>query len=260
MVDQTMMSNGNVRLRIYPNNAFVNPQWPTVAELNAGLRLEDAVLWDGFDFGTQASETSSVPPLSAKSVVDVRSQSNYGGSLPIWYPGAYDDPTNQLSLIYDLVDEPRTVVYIAMSVDGEIGEPGQPDSDYAFADGDLVSIYRVQTDAWDDMTEGDDPFYYTLGFLMNGVMAHYTVASATAPTLTVVGDSEVGVGEYGIVEADVNGRNYTRGVRWTTSDPDVATVSSNGVVTGVSAGDATITATLPRATGSVSDDIQVTVS
>lgn len=264
MVDTTFVSNGNVRLRVYPTNAFANWRWPTVAELNAGLRLEDAVPWDGFDFGVQASDTSSAPPLSAKSTVDTRSTSNYGGSIPFWYPGYYDDNQNQLSLIYDFFNPDgyeRPICYIVMSVDGEIGEAGQPSDDFSFANGDLVSVFRVQADAWEDMTEGDDPFYYTLNFLRNGALAHYTVASTSAPVLAITPGSLTGAaGGKDRLAATVNGRPFTGGVVWSTDDPDVATVSDFGVVSYVANGPADITASLPGTTVAVTDTITATVS
>lgn len=263
MVDQKYYSNGNVRLRVYPANGFANYKWPTVTELNAGQRLEDAVPWENFDFGVQASDTNANPPISAKSVVDSRGTSNYGGSISFWYPGYYDDPANDLSNIYDFFapgEYTRPVCYIAMSVDGEIGEPGQPADDFTFANGDFVSIFKVQADSWEDMTEGDDPFYYTLNFLRNGGMAHYTVASTSAPVLAVTVGTTAGVGDVVRATATVNGRTYTNGVRWSTSDPAVATVSEAGVISYLSAGSATITATLPFTNPAVTDSETVTVS
>lgn len=264
MVDQSYNSDGNVRLRIYPANAFANPRWPTVAELNGGLRLEDAVPWDGFDFGVQASDTSSAPPLSAKSTVETRSTSNYGGAIPIWYPGYYDDDQNQLSLVYDFLNPDgyeRPICYIVESIDGEIGEAGQPSDTFDFANGDLVSVFRVQGDAWDDMTEGDDPFYYTVNFLRNGLMAHYTVASTSTPVLAMTPATLTGAaGAKARVAVTVNGRKYTGGVSFSTTDSDAAIVSDFGVVSYVGAGSATITATLPGTTVATTATTAVTVS
>lgn len=261
MVDVRLQSDGNVRLRWYPSNGFSNPYWPTVAELNAGLRLEDAVPWENFEFGMQASDTSDTPPISAKASVGVRSTANYGGSLSVWYPGYYDDPTNQLSLIYDAINaDERTIGYIALSVDGEIGEPDQPDSDFTFANGDYVSIYRVQADAWTDMTEGDDPFYYTRNFLRNGQFAHYTVASTSAPVLAITVPTTADVGDVVVASATVNGREYSKGVAWSTTTPLLATVSPGGVITYLDDGSANVTATLRRTTSPTTDTETVTVS
>jgi hypothetical protein len=250
MAEQKFESKGNLRLRVYPANAFANSKWPTVAELNAGLRLEDAVTWDGLEFGQQASETSDLAPISAKATVTQRAAANYGGSMGIWYPGAFNDNGNDLSLIWDtfVPDDDgydRPVVWIGMSVDGEIGESGQPSSDYSFANGDYVSIYRVQADAWDDAVEGDDPFQYTINFLRNGAFGHYTVASTGLPVLAIVGTASGAAGGVTRLNSTVNGRNYTNGTRWSSSNPSVATVDAAGVVRRLSAGSATISASLP---------------
>lgn len=263
MTDTKMQSNGNVRLRVHASNAFSNYKWPTVAELNAGLRLEDAVPWDGFDFGIQASDTASTPPLSAKSIVESRSTANYGGGIPFWYPGYYDDASNQLSEVYDFFNPSgfeRVVCYISMSVDGEIGEVGQPADTYLYAAGDFTSLYRVQAGAWDDMTEGDDPFYYTLNFLRNGALAAYTVAGATStPTVVIPTTLATNVGLKSLLAATVNTRPYNAGLTWSTSAPAVATVSQYGVVTALTAGTATITAAAPNSTATATCAVTVAV-
>jgi len=260
MTDERLYSSGNVRLRVYPSTGFANYRWPLVSELNAGLRLGDAVQWDNFDVGVQASDTSDVPPISAKASVATRAQANYGGSLGIWYPGYYDDPSNQLSLIYDLVDKPRTDLFIAMSVDGEIGESGQPADTMLFADGDYVTIMKVSTDAWDDLTEGDDPFGYIINLLKKGGLAHYTVASTAAPVLAVTGPSTGTIGAFGEYHATVNGRDYDRGVNWSSTVSSSATVSANGVASYLAGTTADITATLPKTSVATTGSVTVTIS
>lgn len=261
MADESMKSNGNIRLRFYPGaNPFANPQTPTVAELNSGIRLEDAVKWENFEFGVQASGTGSNPPISAKANVASRTESNYGGTISIGYPGTYDDAGNDASNIYDLLDgqvDGYVSGWFAKSIDGEIGDPNQPDADFSFADGDLVSLFKVHTQNWEDTTEGDDPFYWTQNWMRNGVLVVNTVASATAPSLDVIGVASLSVGETSVFEAEFNGRNWRTGARWSSSDPDVAMVV-NGVVTGVAAGTATISATIPGT--AVTDSVTVTVS
>lgn len=261
MVDEQLKSMGNVRFRWYDDTAFANFRWPLVAELNAGQELEQVTLWDNFEVGAQASETADAVPIAAKANVVRRAAANYGGGASFWYPGFRDDLTNAAALVYAALKEVHTPGYLVMSVDGEIGEAGQPDSDFTFADGDYLSVFKVITDEWDDMITGEDPFYYTRNFLKNGGLAVYTVASTTAPVLAVTGTGLTGAaGGLGFVSATVNGRDYTRGVRWTTSDPAVATVSTTGVITRVGTGTATITATLPNTTTLITDTETVTVS
>jgi len=261
MADEILKSMGNVRFRWYDDTAFANFRWPTVAELNAGQELEQVTLWDNFEVGAQASETSDAVPIGAKSAVVRRAAANYGGTASFWYPGYRADMTNAAALVYAALKEVHTPGYLAMSVDGEIGEANQPNADFSFAHGDYVSIFKVVTDEWDDSITGEDPFYYTRNFLKNGGLAVYTVASTSTPVLAVTGTGLTGEpGELGFVSATVNGRDWTRGVRWSTDDPDVATVSQTGVVKLIDEGTANIMATLPGASTLITDDAEVTVA
>ena len=257
-MDTSLKSMGNVRFRYAPDTAFANFRWPTAAELNAGQELEQVTLWDNFSVGTQASETADAVPIAAKSAVVRRAAANYGGSASFWYPGFRADMTNAAALVYAAFKEVHTSGYIILSVDGEIGEPGQPAADFSFANGDYVTVMKIVTDEWDDMITGEDPFYYTRNFLKNGGLAAYTVASATVPVLTLTGTGLTGAaGGMGFITAEVNGRDWTRGARYSTSDPAIATVSSTGVVKLIATGTATITASLPGSTVTETESVVV---
>lgn len=262
MVDTRLDSMGNVRYRFYADGAFANYRWPTVAEMNAGLELEQVTLWDNFEVGAQASETSDAVPIAAKAAVVRRAAANYGGSSSFWYPGYRDDITNAAALVYQAFKNLHTPGYLALSVDGEIGEPGQPSSTMDFANGDYVTIMKIVTDEWEDQITGEEAFSYTRNFLKAGGFAPYTVVSTAAPVLDVTldGAASAAVGVNGYVTAKVNGRDWTRGVRWTSSAPNIATVSSTGVVKRLAAGTATITGLLPGTTAAVTDTVTVTVA
>jgi hypothetical protein len=240
MTDISLESMGNVRFRWYPENGFANYKYPTVAELNAGLELEAVTIWDNFEVGAQASETSDIIPIKAKAVSTRRAAANFGGSA---------------------FKEINTPGYLVTSIDGEIGEANQPDSDFTFANGDYVSVYKVITDEWEDMITGEEAFYYTRQFLKYGALAVYTVAGTGAPVIsstpTTIASS---VGDLDFITTTLNGREWTRGVVYSSSDETVATVSATGVVKSLAAGSATITATLPGASVSTTDTVAVTVS
>lgn len=262
MVDTRLDSMGNVRYRFYQDGAFANFRWPTVAEMNAGLELEQVTIWDNFEVGAQASDTADAVPIAAKAAVVRRSAANYGGSSSFWYPGYRDDITNAAALVYQAFKNLHTPGYLGLSVDGEIGEPGQPALDLKFADGDYVTIMKIVTDEWDDSITGEEAFSYTRNFLKAGGFAPYTVVSTAAPVLSVTldGPASAAVGVNAYVTGKVNARDWTRGIRWTSSAPAVATVSSTGVVKRLTTGAATITGILPGATGSVTDTVEVTVA
>lgn len=251
MVDQILPSMGNIRFRWYSNTAFVNYRWPTVAEMNAGQELEQVTLWDNFEVGPQASETTDAVPIASKTAVVRRAAANYGGSASFWYPGFRADNTNAAALVLAALKGVQTPGYLAISVDGSIGDASQPAANLQFAHGDYVSILKVTTDEWDDMITGEDPFYYTRNFVKNGGFAPYTVVSTTAPVLVVSGTGPgATVGAFGSVSATVNGRDYTRGVRWSSSASQFVAVNSTGVLKRIAAGAATITGTLPGTTAS----------
>lgn len=260
MANERLNSMGNVRFRLYADGAFANLRWPTEAELNTGQELEQVTLWDSFSVGTQASDTSDAVPIAAKANVVRRGGANYGGNASFWYPGFRDDLTNAAALVYLALKELHTPGFISLSVDGEIGDPGQPPADMSFEAGDLVTIMKVVTDEWTDAITGEEAFYYTRNFLKAGGFAPYTVVSETAPVVTATLDTAPATGTLGFVSATVNGREYTRGVRWTTSDAAVATVSNTGVVRAVGTGTATITATAANAPASSNASVEVTVA
>jgi uncharacterized protein YjdB len=78
-------------------------------------------------------------------------------------------------------------------------------------------------------------------FLSQGDLAVRTVVGGG--NVVIASTLAIDVDESSRLSATVGGRAYTNGVKWSSSDPTKATVSSAGVVTGVAAGSATITAT-----------------
>ena len=261
MPDERLNSQGNVRFRWYPDGSFSNLRWPTVAELNAGQELEQVTLWDSFSVGVQASDTADAVPIAAKANVVRRAAANYGGNASFWYPGYRDDLTNAAALVYQALKELHTPGYVVLSVDGEIGDEDQPPSDFTFEHGDYLTIMKVITDEWSDAIVGEDPFSYTRNFLKAGGLAVYTVASTTAPVLEVTADGATSgdAGDKLFVSGTINGRDWTRGILWTTSDPEVATVSNTGVITLVGDGEADIVGTVPGSTSLITDSITVAV-
>lgn len=261
MTDTKLQSMGNVRFRWYGDGSFANFRYPTVAELNAGLELEAVTLWDNFEIGAQASETSDAMPIKAKATVARRGAANFGGSASFWYPGVKSNLDNAAALAYAAFKEINTSGFVVVSVDGEIGEADQPSNDMSFAAGDYLSVLKVITDEWDDSITGEDAFYYTRNFLKNGGLSIYTVAGSSAPVIVSSPATISGAaGDVDFISTTLNGRDWTRGVTYSSSDESVATVSGTGVVKLIATGTATITATLPGATTSTTDTVAVTVS
>ena len=243
-------ASGNIRVWWALPNAFAEWANPTAAEINACLDISDSISWNDFGFGLQASNTIDDPAITAIGKVSDRGAAQFGGALSFYYPGAFGDASNEYSLTYDALDQPRTNGYLVVRFDGE-------QAGTVAANGELVHVFKVITDGYAESITGEEAFRYTVTFLSQGDLAVRTVVGggtvvATPATIaSAVGDVEV-------AKATVGGRNYTNGVKWTSSNPAVASVSSAGVITSVATGSATITATYEK--DGTSDTIAVTVS
>lgn len=246
-------ANENVTFWFVPSNGFANWASPTVAEVNAGTNITDAVTTDNYDFGAQASNQIDSRSFNQAASAQSRGFAQFGGTVGFYYPRDFADTSNLYQQVYTLLKTQGTTGYLVVRVDGtKVGETA--------ADGDIVSVYRVMTDGWSKTIDGENPFQYQITFLPQGDIAVKTVVRTGAAVVVVTpATAAVAAGEHVQLSATVQGRVQTfGGVRWTTSDPTFATVSSAGTVTGVAAGTATITATFV-ATGATATST-VTVS
>lgn len=247
-------SAGHVTVLFAPPGSFVKPEAATISELNGLLNMSVSVSWNDFDFGVQASNTNNDPSLADVGNVETRGAAQFGGNISFYYPREYDDNSSNHSLVFDAIGEPRTRGYIVIRIDGD------KRTSLAFADGDYYHVFEVLTDGETNQITGEEAFRYTINFLQQGTLGVYRVAltSTTATVVATPSSDTLSIGEMVRLNATVQGREYTNGVSWTTSNSAVATVSSIGVVKGISAGSATITATY-EPTGDT-DTVSITVS
>lgn len=264
MVDTRYPISGSIRAWWTPLNGFANWQAPTETELNASLDISDAISWNDKDFGVQASNTTSDPAITAKGNVQNRGAAQYGGSFSFYYPGVFNDNSNLYSLVFDSLRLPGTAGYITVRVDGlelgvPAGTPANPGTEPE--DGDLVNVFRVETAGYAEAITGEEAFRYTVSFLPKGEVKTVAVvrASATAVAPVITGASAGTVGSKVVLDATLVGRKYTRGLRWSSTTPSIATVSRNGIVTLLTAGSANIVATDP-ATNTPSTPKAITVT
>ena len=263
-IDAKYPVSGNIRIWWVAANGLAKPTAPTEGELAAAMDLSDAISWNDKDFGVQASNTTSDPAITARGNTQNRGAAQYGGSLSFYYPANFDDASNWYATVWGALHRPGTAGYIVTRVDGleltqEIGNANSPG--WAPKASDLVSVYRVETAGYAEQITGEEAFRYTITFLPKGLVAPFVAvrASATAVKPIVSAPAALTVGSVGIATATLVGREYTRGLKWTTSAPAVATVSKNGVIKALSSGSANIVATDP-ATGAVSTAAALTVS
>lgn len=262
MTDVRLPASGNIMLRWHPANAFANPERPTPAEINAGLKLGDAVSWNDMSFGIEASSTINDPAITAKSTVSDRGAMQYGGSLSFYYPRDFEDADNIYKVVYDAMKVPRTEGFLSMSVDGELSDTNTPlytgGATQTAVAGDFVSTFKVMTAGYGESITGEEAFRYTVTFLPQGEASVYTVIGTTSVVEITPATVSGAAGDVEVLTATVDGRNYTRGLRWSSSNSSVASVSQNGIVTLNATGSATITAAFEQ--GGTSDTATITVA
>lgn len=249
MTDVRLPSSGNIHVRWHAANAFANPARPTPAEVNAGLILDDDISWNDFNFGVSAASTSNDPSLKAKSNVSDIGAAQYGGSISLYLPEDFDDLSNSHAVAYAALEAPRTIGWLTIQIDGELSETNTPTYSGGLvqtaANGDLIHVAKVQSGGYSHAITGEEAFRETINFLPQGEIYINAVVSTSTPTVVTPATLSLDIsdGDIGALTATVNGRAFTRGVTWSTSDATKATVSKNGIVTPVAAGSATITAT-----------------
>jgi hypothetical protein len=265
MTDIRFPISGNIRMWYVPVAGIANYQAPTIAEINAGIDISDAVSWNDKDFGVQASNTVSDPAITAKGNVADRGAAQYGGSLSLYYPKDRTDSSNKYKVVQDALDQPGTLGYIISRVDGSEllvsgGTAAHPGT--SIAAGDFVNVYKVETAGYGEAITGEEAFRYTVSFLPKGQVKTQAIVrtNATPVAPVILGTPGSGaVGTKTVVTATLIGRPYTRGLTWTALDTTKASVTNNGVITRIAVGSTTVTATDP-ATGTAATPVTVTIA
>lgn len=254
-MDEKATSNGNVQVWLVPTVAIADYRSPTAAEIGSGLNVTDALAWEGTTFPT-ATDSDDVDDRSMldKGNATTRGAASFEATLNFFYPKDLDENVTDYGKAFSMLRVPRVPLYaITRVLQGTEGV-----ADAAPSAGQWISVYRFLTDGWTDDISDDDSYKYAVGMLTQGEVKIYTqVQNASAITLTAASTS-VNVGESTTIRAVMGGKRATQAVEWSSDNPAVATVSPNGVVTGVSAGTANIEATHPAADDAT--PVEITVS
>lgn len=255
MADEKFTSNGNTTVWLVPANGIANYLSPTADEVNAGMDITPALAWEGTTFPTASdSEDQDDRSLRDRGNATTRGTASYEAVLNLFYPKDLHDTTSDYGKVYQLLRVPRVPVYVVTRV-GQSPEGEHKDA----AAGEWVSVYRFLSDGWTDDFEGDDSNKYSIGMLTQGEVAINTQIKNSSPVTVTPATSTVTIGESVPLRATLGGKRATQVVEWVSSNSSVATVSQNGVVTGVKAGSATITANHPAASAA-STEVSITVS
>lgn len=239
MTDQKYEAQENVTLWWVLPNGLTNPLSPTKAQLDAALNITDAVTWENYGFGQQAANLIDYRSVNQNAAARNRGLLNFGGTLGFFFPGG-EDPNDLYVQVYEALATPGSYGYLVIRVDGV------KTSETATV-GDFVSVFRVASDGWGWTGAGENPVSYQITFKPMGDVAVYTVVTDGTPTL-VATPSAVTVAQdaLALVKVTEEGREYTRALKYTSSNPTAVVCSKNGVIQRLAAGPATITATDPN--------------
>lgn len=248
MTDVKLPASGNIRVWFGLENSLANYLAPTATEINAMLDISDAVSWNDFGFGLQASNTIDDPAITALGKVSDLGAAQFGGTMSFYYPKSFTDTSNKYQVVYDALDVPRTKGYIVMRVDGT-------QSTTSATAADIVYVFKIMTDGFAESITGEEAFRYTITFLPQGLLAARTVVKGAGAQVTLVWHkgaltptlaASLAIKNYKL-SAKVDGRWYGYGVAWSSSDTTKVTVSRTGVITVLAStgGPVTITATYP---------------
>lgn len=252
MTDIKYEAQQNITIWWVLPNGFADPDSPRTTEVNAGLNITDVVTWENFGFGQQAANLIDFRSVNQNAAARTRGLENYGGTLGFFFPADYTNGSDQATQVYNALSKPGTYGYIVIRVDGK------KTSEIA-ANGDYVSVFRVASDGWNWSGAGENPVTYQITFQPQGNVAVYSVLNDGTPTLVATPSTvSVAVGAKSLIKVTLEGREYTRGLKYTSSDSTKAVCSKNGVIRGLAVGSATITATDPNS--NVSTTIAVTVT
>jgi len=161
---------GNVAIYAFEEGAFADPAAPTVAELNGALGYDiSCAISDDYTLNMAESDTDDSRSICDIGTVATPTFQNYEASLD----GFRDVDTTAAgvyNLFRDLFRAPD-VPYILVK---RIG-PAQAE---AFATGQIISMFGVNTDIPVDVVEDGSPIMFGARFTTTGdVNVNYTVAA-----------------------------------------------------------------------------------
>lgn len=257
MADEKVSANGYVDVWAVPVASIADYRSPTASEINGGVRLTPAIAWDGTTFpANDSSEDVDDRSLEDVGNAQSRGNANFAATLSFFRP-VPGDTTSEAADAWAFFKTPRVPHYLVTRVLQRAVAPATT----AAAAGQWISVYKFISDTVNDDTTGQESVKFIVGELPQGSVAPYTqVKNAAAPTVTnATGSGSTTVGGHVVLRATLGGKRATQTVEWSSSDDAVATVSPNGVVTGVAAGTADITCNHPSASAA-STAVTITVS
>lgn len=248
MPDTKFTGNKNVDVWWITEGGYASTDTLTAAEINAGVRLTEAIAWEGTTFPTASdSEEQSDLGLWDAANATSRGTANMDASLNLFFPKPLTDNITDYGKVYQLFRKLGLKGILVTRI-SQLTTTGTIKVATA---GDWISIYKSITDGFNLDLEGDDSYKYNVNFLPQGVVKVNTQVKNAGP-ITLTRRSSAGsvtVGSKVVLKATLGGHDATQVVEWSTATPTLVSVSQNGVAIAKAAGSATVTATHPAATG-----------
>ena len=251
MTATRVLSNQRITVLLGPDTAIADYTQPKLSELASLTNVSEAIRWSGFDFNTLASTSETDVSLTDAAGSKSRGFTQFGGHIAFFTPKP-TDTSSILRVARNIVKAPRTRLAVAIRT-VTLNSAGA-------AVGDVWNVYRTITDT-NTHERGKVSYAYSIAFKPqddNGINRIITAATPAPVILTPGATLAVTIGQIKFVTASFENINVTKGATYSSSAPAIATVDKHGIVTGVSAGTANITATYPGS--AVSTALAVTVS
>lgn len=234
---------------------------PTATELVYGgargfRNASPAISWNDLDIGVQESERTTDPSLADDSTYEDFGQKNYGGSMSFYYPGAYGDSSNELSVIYDATKNEWTKMDVVQRIDGT-----KPNNT-AIATGDFVHGMRTITDGEQNSLTGSDALRRTVNFRSQGEVSIYTVVGPHTLTAVPAATTPWKTATKNRLRVTIANRDVTNmdTITFTSSNPTVVSIDKGGFYTVLGAAAATATITITDTGAGTSTTQAVTVT
>lgn len=218
---------------------------PLAAELNntggtsGAINATEAISWNDYDFGMQASETTNEPSLADSASFEEFGANNFGGSISYFRPRDLS-ASGLLNDVHDLTKAKDATIDAAVRIDGETA------STVPAANGDMVSVYRVESSSQQNPFTPGESKRRTVGWVQKSDFAYYTVVGDHTITAIPPATTPWLSGRKGRIRASQQGREVTNRLRFSSSNSAVAEVQDGGfysISTGAAARTATITIT-----------------
>lgn len=257
MVNTKVFANGNVDVWVGPVSAIANLASPTAGEINAMLNISNAIAWDGTTIPapTESNDTDD-RSIKDRGNATSRGFAQYEGTLNLFRPKVLGDTSDDYGKTFEFFRKPRfTFIAVVRTLQGVENELTP-----AVA-GEYVSVFVFHADTFINDLDGETSYKYTVELLSQGAVYSNTLVKLASPP-TVVNASLSGslaVGDTAVLRATLGTHRATQLVEWVSSDPEIANVSANGVVTARAIGTASITANHPSASAA-STPVVITVA